>query len=113
MVMKKDRKLLNLFLVLGSLVLLTTMVGAAGVTAPYWDGNPLYMKAGTSETVTLTLQNMAEGSADMTFNAAIEEGSEIASLSQQTYSVPFGIKDVEVPVTITIPENPTIDKYIV
>lgn len=89
-----------------ALLLLTPLVAAFGVTAPYWKDNPLNMYPGQTQTVTLRLQNMV-GNEDIALKGEVTDGEEIASLvdTDRTYLVAFGQKNVEVPVEISIPEN--------
>ena len=39
-------------------ILLSYSVFAFGVSSPYWDENPLYLKPGETKEVTMILQNM-------------------------------------------------------
>lgn len=81
-----------------------SLVGALGVSSPYWGDNPLQMYKGETRVVDLNLQNMV-GEDDVTFKAEITEGAEIASLDEDTYTVEIGTFDTIVPLTVTLPDD--------
>ena len=84
-------------------VFLISLVSALGVSSPYWGDNPLQLHKGESRVVDLNLQNMV-GDEDITLQATITQGSEIASLSgDNTYSVKAGTSDTIVPLTVRLP----------
>lgn len=85
------------------------LVAAVGVTSPYWDNKLLGLHPGESIEVQLLLQNMV-GEKDVTLVASITEGAEIATLlgKNQTYVIPFGVKDVPVVVRIALPEDASV-----
>lgn len=93
------------------LLLLSPLVSAFGVTAPYWDDNPLIMYPGQTKDFALTLQNMV-GNEDMVLKAELVGGAEIATLVDEEleYLVPFGRKDIKVNLRVEIPEDAPFDK---
>ncbi len=93
------------FLVLS--VLLLGLVGAYGVSSPYWKGHPLNIAPGDTKTVSITLQNMDEE--DITIEVSLKKGSEIASIREGEYLVKTGTKDTEILVTVSIPEDVNLD----
>lgn len=94
----------KIFLVCVSLIVLTGLVSAFGVTSSYWDGNPLVIAPGETKTASFALQNMV-GDNDESIRAVVEEGSEIVSLGEDMFFVAAGTKDVLVPMTISIPAD--------
>jgi hypothetical protein len=93
----------NLSLSIIALILLSAgLVYASGVASPYYGGRPLTMAAGETKVVNLNLQNMI-GTEDVTFKAAVKQGSEIASISRDTYLVRAGTYDTMAPLVITLP----------
>lgn len=80
---------------------LVSLVSAFGVSSPYWGDNPLQIYRGETKVVNLNLQNMV-GSDDVTLRAEVTQGADIASLSEDTYTVPIGISDVVVPLKIRL-----------
>ncbi len=103
-----------------NLVLLTLIISLpftnaiVGVSAFYWDDNPLIMSPGETKDVQFYLQNT--GDREVVLQAELKEGSEIASLidSNLEYVVPPGSKDVIVNVRVSVEENAKIgDKYVV
>ncbi len=90
-----------------AVLMLSSIVSAFGVSAPYWETNPLSMVQGETKTVDLNLQNMV-GNEDVTVKAIIKQGSDIASLSQDTYVVKAGTSNMTAPLQITISANTTV-----
>lgn len=80
------------------------VVSAFGVSSPYWDGNPLELSAGDKEIVTLNLQNIANANDDVDAEVKIIEGSDIASLEQELYTVKAGSSE-NCFLTIEVPSN--------
>ena len=81
---------------------------ASGVASPYWNGNPLKLSPGQSSIVDLSLQNMV-GSDNITLNASISSGTEIASiLGDSQYNVPLGSNNVPVQIKIQVPNSAKI-----
>ncbi|MDP4012724.1 MAG: hypothetical protein Q8R00_03920 [Candidatus Nanoarchaeia archaeon] len=92
------------------LLIILPLVSAFGVTSPYWEGHVLSMKPGETKVISLILQNMV-GEEDIRLGAKIGDGSDIASLvGNEIYKVPFGKKDVDVKIKITIPNNAPFGK---
>ena len=79
---------------------------AFGVTTPYWDTKPLVLAPGGTSDLVLELQNMVGGE-DILLRAIVVEGGEFATLldTNLDYLVPFGSKDVKVPLRISLPES--------
>jgi hypothetical protein len=97
-------------LIIAILILIVLPLASAfGVTTSYWSGNPLVLYPGETRVIDVQLQNMV-GNEDMSLQAEISEGSEIATLidSSTTYFVQFGKKDVKININVTIPQNATI-----
>ena len=89
-----------------ALLLISPLVSAFGATTPYWDDNPLIMYPGQTKDFALILQNMV-GDEDLVLEAELVSGAEIATLVDEEleYSVPFGRKDINVNLRVTIPED--------
>ena len=82
------------------------IVSAAGVSTPYWNGNPLKLAPGESSVVHLHLQNT--GGEDLVYNVTINSVDSIATLSQTLYDVKAGSSgqdSVDVPVQVSVPAN--------
>lgn len=89
------------------LVLIANFVSAFGITSFYWDPDrPLSLLPGESRDVELQLQNMV-GTEDITVKAEIQEGNEIAVITDASniYNVPAGRKDVYIHLKVTMPED--------
>lgn len=98
---------MNMRLWLGSILTVLLLIPAAsafGVSSPYWTDNPLVMEPGESREVILSLQNMLGGE-DMTIQAEMIGGSEIATIidSDTVYPVDFGERHVPVTLSIAVP----------
>ncbi len=92
-------------------LLLINFACAFGATPPYWKDRPLIMVPGETKEVPIILQNMVGGK-DLTLRAEIINGSEIATLENQNYPVPFGRNDIKANLKIKIPNNTKVnDKY--
>ena len=87
-------------------VMLVGVVSASGVSAPYWEGNPLKMYKGETTMVNLNLQNMV-GNEDLTYSVEIKEGA-IASLSGGVYIVKAQTSDTMVPLRVSVPSDAEI-----
>ncbi|MEK6926257.1 MAG: hypothetical protein AABW50_03180 [Nanoarchaeota archaeon] len=90
-------------------LILASFASPAGISPPYWEGYPLYMNYGETKTVNFNLQNMV-GNEDISVEAVINQGSDIASLEKTTYTARAGTSDTMIPLTITIPND--FDKQI-
>lgn len=92
------------------LLLLSPIAVAFGVTAMYWDTKPLRMYPGQSTDTALILQNMEGDEEAITLKAELVQGAEIATLTDTNleYIVPFGRKDIYVPIEVKIPEDAPI-----
>lgn len=100
----------NLFVVSSIvMILLAGLISAAGVVQPYWNSgpsgqeNPLFLMPRQSGVVNLTLQNT--GTENLTFNATITSGNEIATMKQTVYNVSAGETHIIVPVQISVPSD--------
>ena len=111
--MKKSIMIVGIMF-LGIGIFLAGFADSFGIGSEYWKGNPLYISAGETKTVYLTLQNMV-GTEDVTVKTELKEGAEIASIdSNKEYFVKAGTQDTKFPVTINIPENTPLDaSYVV
>ncbi len=91
-------------------VCLSTSVAAFGISSPYWKENPLVMSPGESKEVHMTLQNMV-GDEDLTVQAALVSGSEIATLTDESnvYEVKAGTADTKVNMDIVVPEDAMLE----
>lgn len=85
------------------MVFLTSFVFASGVSSPYWEGNPLKMAAGSTETVDLNLQNK-QSNETINFKVEIKEGVNIAKLDQEVYVI-GPEEDVNAVLKISIPNK--------
>lgn len=94
------------FSLLVVLLMITPLASAFGVTTHYWGDNPLIMYPGQTKDIDVELQNMV-GDEELTLQAEITEGSEIAALidPDNAYVVPFGRKDIKVNIRVAVPEN--------
>ena len=90
-----------------AVLILSGIVAAFGVSAPYWETNPLNIVKGETKSVDLNLQNMV-GTEDITVQAAVTQGGDIASLSQSTYVVKAGTSNMIAPLKVAIPANATV-----
>ena len=97
----KTKILLSLLL---GIIIASSLVSAFGVSTPYWDDNPLTAYRGSIKIVEINLQNMV-GTDDVTVQAEITKGSEIASLDNTRFVVKAGTSDTIAPLKITIPEE--------
>jgi len=90
-----------------TVMMLTSMVSAFGVSSPYWGGNnpnPLNLARGESVTIDLNLQNMV-GDEDVEIVGILKEGSEIATLKGDIFLIKAKTSDTMVPLKISIPRN--------
>ena len=102
----KAKVILGIFL---GMLFLAVPSFAFGVTAPYWEGNPLSLQPGESKEVRLELQNMVGGK-DITLRASLKEGQEIAQFidASQVYAIPYLKEGVPVHLKIVIPPRTKI-----
>ena len=82
-------------------------VYALGISAPYWETNPLKMFHGETKTVELTIHNIEEK--DIIVKASMIQGEEIAEI-QEEYPVPAKTS-IKIPITITIPQKTPYTQY--
>jgi len=85
-------------------VLIMGFSSAFAVGSSYWEGHPLKIEAGDTQTVNLILQNL-RGEGDEVVRTSLSEGSTIASVEEADYPVALGENNVQVPVVVTIPEG--------
>ena len=81
------------------LLVFSSLVGAFGVSSPYWEGYPLTMLLDEEKIVNFNLQNMV-GNEDVEVKVELKEGFNIASLNKESYSVRAGTSDSYVPLRI-------------
>ena len=93
----------KLLILSATFVFLLASVFAFGVSSPYWEGNDLMMAAGETRVVNLNLQNMV-GDKDVFVVVEVNKGSDIASISKNSYNVPIQTT-LDLPVTISIPRD--------
>lgn len=90
---------------------LISFTSAFGITSFYFEEKQLEMYAGESEDIQLLLQNMV-GDKPVTLKATITKGSNIAKIESDSYTVPFGVKEMPVNIKITAPKGAKIgDNY--
>ena len=96
-------------------LLLVSFVNAFGIAVSYWEpDNPLRIEPGDSADISFRLQNAAEEDEDITLKAEIVEGSEIATITDESteYFVPAGSEGVKTNIRVSIPEGtPLGTKY--
>ncbi len=104
--MKKQKTLgiLGIFLLL--IVIFSFNVNSVGISAPYWDDNPLYVQPGETKEFTYLLQNVI-GNQDVKIKAELEGDPSIIKFLDQNnlYDVPFGKNDIPVKVEIKVPQD--------
>jgi len=96
--------LLAILITLGSTLLVSA---AIGVSSPYWklgadQPNPMHIEEGKTEIVNFNLQNKL-GDNDAIIQVTITKGAEIASLTEDTFTVPARSTDVMAPLIISVP----------
>lgn len=89
-----------------ALLVIVSYVSAAGIASPYFKDNPLRMNYGETKIIDFNLQNVV-GDEDITVEAMITKGSDIATLDQTIFTARAGTSDTMIPVTITIPQDYT------
>ena len=101
----------KLALTILTLLVLTSLISATGVSTPYWSSNPLKLGPGESTTISLGLQNMV-GTEDVTLRASITKGNEIATIvdENQGYLILLGSDNVTVNIEVKIPEDAEVNK---
>ena len=88
-------------------LMMISMVSAFGVSSPYWEGNALELARGETKVVNLNLQNMV-GNQDVTVQAKLLEGDEIANLNSDEFIlVEAQTADTFIPVKIHLPKDIT------
>lgn len=87
-------------------ILIVQNAAAFGVTAPYWQENPLLLQPGDTRTITFSLQNMVGDEEVSVSVEVIKDKSYIQHTgSSNRYTVPPQTKDIQVPFEIKIPTN--------
>ncbi|MFQ5531850.1 MAG: hypothetical protein ACE5ES_04505 [Candidatus Nanoarchaeia archaeon] len=94
----------QIIILIGMILILTSLVSAFGVSTPYWEGFPLTMDKGETKVVNLNLQNMV-GEEDVSVKAELISGSEIAKLKKDEFEVKIGTHDTMAPLEIKIPKE--------
>ena len=91
MLQRKIQK--EFFLVVLSIILVSTGILAFAVSSQYYERNPLYLQPGESIEMFFTLQNLAS-TEDVRLQATVTEGEDIIELtdSSEIYDVPSGEK---------------------
>ena len=89
----------------------TSFVMAFGISAPYWNDNPLRMFPGETKEISFNLQNCPSlldicDKSDETVTIMLEQGEEIATIiSGNNYDLPYGSADQYVRLKVEIPSN--------
>ena len=109
--MVSKHRLSSVLLIAFLVLIVSTSVVFAGVSAPYWSSRPLEMAPGETKDVELVLTN-GEDTEDNVV-VSLEEGSEIAEITSGTsYTVPPKSNTVKLALRVTIPSSANIgDKY--
>jgi uncharacterized membrane protein len=82
---------------------LISFIAASGVSGPYWEGFPLSLAKGESQVVSFNYYNF-EGTEDIRVQVSITSGSDIASLSEESYLIEAGVNKF-IPITIKMPAD--------
>lgn len=85
-------------------ILLLGVVSAMGVSAPFWEGNPLVLDKGETRVVEINLQNMV-GSDPITLQSKIVSGSEFASIVGDDLVTLAPQTSTNLKVKVSIPRN--------
>lgn len=85
-------------------LILISFISASGIVSPYWKDYPLEMNFGETKIANFVLQNIV-GDGDITVKAELKQGTDIASLEQDTYTAKLGTSNTIIPVKITIPKD--------
>ncbi len=95
---------------MGILILLTTNILAFAVSSKYYEDYPIYLSAGETQEVQMTLQNLAS-TEDVNVRASIREGDGIIEITDASkdYLIPTGEKTI-VNLKITIPSDAEIQE---
>ena len=90
---------------MGIFILLTSNILAFAVSSTYYENYPMYLPAGETQDVQMTLQNLAS-TEDVNVRASIIEGDGIIEItdSSNEYLIPAGEKTL-VNLKVTIPNN--------
>jgi hypothetical protein len=107
--MKINKRYLEVGILVGMLILISSSVSAFAVSSAYWKENPIIISPGETKNIQLILQNMA-GTEDISAKGAILEGFEIAQITDadDVYLVPLGQK-TPVNIQLSIPEEAEVD----
>jgi len=101
---KMKNKIKLTFGAIFAVLILISFINASGIVSPYWKDYPLEMNFGETKIANFVLQNMV-GDEDITVKAELKQGTDIASLEQDTYTAKAGTSDTIIPVKITIPKD--------
>jgi RsiW-degrading membrane proteinase PrsW (M82 family) len=94
----------NLLICTIFLAFVMSFTSAFGIGSFYGENSPLVMHYGETKTISINAQNMI-GDEDITIKVEIKQGSDIASLEQDTYTILTKTSDTMIPIKITIPED--------
>jgi len=102
-------------IVIASIILIPISIAyvlAIGVSAPYWDTNPLNMYPGQTEEIIFTLTELPDAEISNVI-VSLGRGFEIAEIiSGSEYTVYPGTADTNIILRVSIPKNAAIgDKY--
>lgn len=102
-----NKKIILLVICLSLIVFLMNIVFAFGIAG---SNGPFTVSPGETSMTSFRLQNMI-GGGDITVQADITQGSEVASIvGDNKYLVKFGTKDTEIPIRIRIPSDVPLGK---
>lgn len=103
--MRKNKIILSAFLSLVIMIILMgNILAGFGVSSRYYNGYPMYLPAGQTQTIQLILQN--SGPNNVSVIANIKDGADIISLldSSSKYFIPIGERTL-VNLKVTVPSN--------
>ena len=108
--MKNKKIIYQVGILMGILILLTTNILAFAVSSKYYEDYPIYLSAGETQEVQMTLQNLAS-TEDVNVRASIREGDGIIEITDASkdYLIPTGEKTI-VNLKITIPSDAEIQE---
>src|SRR4030042_377011 len=101
---KMKNKTKSIYVGIFTVLILISFISASGIVSPYWKDYPLEMHYGETKIANFVLQNMV-GDEEITIKAELKQGTDIASLEQDTYTAKIGTSDTIIPIKITIPKD--------
>ena len=101
----KKKKCLEVFLVMVLVITLSLVSASVGISKEYYEGAPLKIGPGETKEAVWGLIIASEETEDKTLEFEMIDGSEIASLLQDSIVVPAGSRDNEIKIRVSIPET--------